>query len=107
MHDFCFLVYILIGVQHLELLNEKNIYANHYDKDPTKGNPRDGWVRVGLIDDLSIFISVDSKATAKQLKHTWAKHWKKISEDRNVTDTLIKEIDEIRSATREVLKELY
>ena len=86
---------------------EQNIYANHYDKDPTKGNPRDGWVKVGLIDDLSIFISEDSKIATKQLKDTWTKEWKKITEDQNVTDTLVKEIDEIRSEIREVLKELY
>ncbi len=86
---------------------EQNIYANHYDKDPTKGNPRDGWVRVGLIDDLSMFISGDSKAATKQLKDTWTKQWTKIPEDQNVTDTLVKEIDEIRSEIREVLKELY
>jgi hypothetical protein len=86
---------------------EQNIYANHYDKDLSKGNPRDGWVKMGLIDDLSIFISIKSKAAAKQLKHTWTHHWEKISDDQNVTDTLVKEIDAIRAATREVLEELY
>lgn len=93
-------------MQELAVL-EQNIYANHYDKDPHKGNPRDGWVKVGLIDDLSIFISDDSKTAAKQLKDTWTKQWKKITEDQNVTDTLVKEIEDIRSATREVLEELY
>ena len=86
---------------------EQNIYANHYDKDLTKGNPRDGWVKVGLIDDLSIFISDDSKAAAEQMKSTWTEQWAKIADDQNVTDTLVKEIDAIRTATREVLEELY
>ena len=86
---------------------EQNIYANHYDKDPTKGNPRDGWVKVGLIDDLSIFISDDSKAAAEQMKGTWTEHWAKIADDQNVTDTLVREIDAVRTATREVLEQLY
>ena len=29
-------------IQELATL-EQNIYANHYDKDELKGNPRDGW----------------------------------------------------------------
>jgi hypothetical protein len=93
-------------IQELASL-EQNIYANHYDKDLHKGSPRDGRVKVGLIDELSIFISTDCKAAAKQLKFTWNKHWKKVSEDQNVSNMLVKEIDIIRDATREVLEELY
>jgi len=93
-------------IQELAAL-EQNIYANHYDKDTQKGSPRDGWVKVGLIDNLSIFISSECKAKSNKLQSTWKEHWGKISEDQNVTDTLVKEIDDIRSATRKVLEELY
>jgi len=93
-------------IQELASL-EQNIYANHYDGDMHKGSSRDGWVKVGLIKDLSLFLSNECRNKADQLHTTWQNDWEKISEDQNVTDTLVKEIDAIRIVTRNVLKNLY
>ncbi|NOR55131.1 MAG: hypothetical protein GQ531_02880 [Sulfurovum sp.] len=93
-------------IQELAIL-EQNIYANHYDKNDINGNPRDAWVKVGLIDDLAIFISPETKKAAERLKMIWEIHWKEVREDQNITDTLVYELEEIRSATRKVLFKLY
>lgn len=86
---------------------EQNIYANHYDKDLNKGSPRDGWVKIGLINDLTLFISPESEVASKNLKDTWHLHWKKIHSDRNVTDMLVRKIERVRNTTRDVLNDLY
>jgi len=93
-------------IQELASL-EQNIYANHYDKDMHKGNPRDGWVKVGLIHDLALFISLSTQEASKVLKVTWSKNWNKIINDRNATDSVVEKIEEVREATRVMLRELY
>jgi len=93
-------------IQELASL-EQNIYANHYDKDIQKGNPRDGWVRIGLINDLALFISPECEIASNALKTSWDKHWKEIQKDRNATDLLIRHIGKVKQATRNVLKELF
>ena len=93
-------------IQELATL-EQNIYANHYDKDTLKGNPRDGWVKIGLINDLALFISPETQVASKRLKESWGKNWKNISSDRNATDIVIEKIEEVRKATRVMLIELY
>ena len=86
---------------------EQNIYANHYDHNENKGNPRDAWVKVGLIDDLALFISPECKVASSALKHSWQKHWKIIQSDRNATNTLIMRIENVRKSTRSVLIKLH
>jgi hypothetical protein len=79
----------------------------NYDKDMHKGNPRDGWVKVGLINDLALFISPSAQEASKVLKVTWSKNWKKITADRNATDSVVEKIEKVRKATRIRLRELY
>ena len=93
-------------IQELASL-EQNIYANHYDKDALKGNPRDGWVKIGLINDLGLFISPSTITASNELKKSWEKHWKNIHNDRLATDDVIEHIEEVRKATRMMLIELY
>jgi len=93
-------------IQELAAL-EQNIYANHYDKDIHKGNPRDGWVKIGLINDLSLFISPSTQQASETLKISWSKNWKKITNDRNATDHVVAQIEEVRNTTRVILRKLY
>ena len=86
---------------------EQIIYANHYDHDTIKGSPRDGWVKVGLISDLSLFISPECEEASKELKTVWNKNWDKIDKERKVTNKLIEKIDKVKRITRDVLKVLY
>jgi len=93
-------------IQELAAL-EQNIYANHYDKDPHKGSSRDGWVKIGLINDLSLFISPSTQETSKKLKIVWSQNWEEITNDRNATDEVVKKIEDVKEATRMMLRELY
>ena len=93
-------------IHELALL-EQNIYANHYDHNKDKGNPRDGWVKIGLIDDLALFVSPECKVASHALKNSWQKHWTKIQSDRNATNSLIMRIEKVRKSTRSVLIELH
>ena len=86
---------------------EQIIYANHYDHDSIKGSPRDGWVKVGLIGDLSLFISPACEEASLELKTVWKESWHKIDKDQKATNRLIIKIDKVKSITRDVLKVLY
>jgi len=93
-------------IQELASL-EQNIYANHYDKDTYKGNPRDGWVKIGLINDLALFISPSTQKVSERLKISWTKNWEKITKERDATDEVVEKIEDVRKVTRVMLRELY
>jgi len=93
-------------IQELAAL-EQNIYANHYDKDPHRGSPRDGWVKIGLINDLALFISPSTQKSSTLLKETWKYNWQNIENDRNAIDKVVEKIEDVRKATRVILRELY
>ena len=59
---------VLIRLSALEQL----IYSAHYDQNPVEGNPRKGWVMIGLVVDLSALISPSVEKRAVQLKDRWA-----------------------------------
>ncbi len=93
-------------IQELASL-EQNVYANHYDNDMHKGSPRDGWVKVGLINDLALFIDPTCKINSDNLKKTWTKEWSHIHTSKKSADSVVKEIEKVKTCTRSVLKELY
>lgn len=93
---------VLKELAALELL----IYAGHYDKDPNLGNPRKGWVKVGLIVDLSSLINPPVKVKTENLKATWSSHWSTFSNSKESTNLLINDIETIRKEIELTLKNL-
>lgn len=85
---------------------EQIIYSGFYDRNITEGNPRKGWVKVGLIVDLSSLISDSVKQQANVLHHTWSEHWNLFSSEQRSTDQLISDIENIRNEIKHVLKTL-
>jgi len=85
---------------------EQNIYAAHYDQDFQEGNPRHGWVKVGLIVDLSSLISQPVKKEAKELKMLWGKSWTQIPHDEIITNRLISSIDSVRNEIEITINDL-
>lgn len=77
---------------------EQLVFAAHYDQDPVGGNPRNGWVKVGLIADLSVNCGVEVAASAQQLKASWQRNWAAMPEDRAATEALVAAIDDTRLA---------
>jgi hypothetical protein len=85
---------------------EQIIYALHYDKDSKEGSPRKGWVKVGLIVDLSSLISHASEKKAKKLKDLWNNSWSVIENSNEASMLLIEEIDSVRNEIKFTLNEL-
>jgi hypothetical protein len=93
---------VLVLLAELEQL----IYAAHYDQDFDEGNPRKGWVKVGLIVDLSTLIGSAAKEESRELKTAWGQNWQSMPNNRSATDFLIQEIDSVRSEIKLTLKQL-
>ncbi len=85
---------------------EQIIYAAHYDHDKIEGNPRKGWVKIGLIVDLSSLISESVEKKALELKNMWAKNWEKLEIEQSVASLLVMKIGLVRKAIKLQLKKL-
>lgn len=93
---------VLIELAELEQL----IYVLHYDQDESEGSPRKGWVKIGLITDLSILISKPVYEKSLLLKDSWQGNWKNIMRDRRAVNKLVESIETIRSEIKVTLYEL-
>ncbi len=85
---------------------EQIAYAAHFDQDKQEGNPRKGWVKIGLVSDLAILVSPDVNNKAQALKTHWAHNWEKIPADRESLDRLIRHVDETRDSIKISLSNL-
>ena len=85
---------------------EQNIYAAHYDQDTIRGNARIGWVKVGLIHDLSVLISPAVTEEALELKRYWGKVWDDLPDDNAVANKLVENIDAIRAEIRLTIEDI-
>ena len=82
---------------------EQIIYAAHFDKNEIEGNPRKGWVKIGLIVDLSSLISKPVEQYAGELASTWQNKWESIKQDRSAVDQLISNIETVRQEIKSTL----
>jgi len=93
---------VLLTLSSLEQL----VYSAHYDGDEQEGNPRKGWVKVGLIEDLSMLTTDSVQAQAAALKTVWTDNWATMMDDRNSADQIVGAIDSTRTELKRVLKSL-
>lgn len=82
---------------------EQLIYAAHYDNDTKEGNPRKGWVTIGLVNDLSILTSKNVKTKTLALKNIWSEHWESMPSNKLSVDTIVKAIDSVRDEIKYLL----
>lgn len=85
---------------------EQNIFAAYYDSNPVEGSPRIGWVKVGLIVDMSTLISEDVEIESTKLKQLWSNEWENVFDERESVDQLTAQIDVIRADIKTELKAL-
>ena len=85
---------------------EQIIYAAHYDKDMVEGSPRKGWIKLGLIVDLSVLISKSVEEASLKLKNSWSDNWEKIPDSQTATTQIAADIDQVRKEIQRVLREL-
>ncbi len=82
------------------------VYAAHYDQDIIRGNPRTGWVKVGLAQDLSTLVAPRVTQKVKLLVTVWAESWSELPEKRKNADRLIDAITEVRKEIKITLSSL-
>jgi hypothetical protein len=93
---------ILLELAALEQL----VYSAHYDQDPIEGNPRKGWVKVGLINDLSLLTEPAVVLSSAQLKRIWANHWERLSESSESANKLVDSIETVRKDVKTAIQAL-
>ncbi len=85
---------------------EQLIYTAHYDGDVKEGSPRKGWVKVGLISDLSVLTSDSVESKALALKEIWSAHWSTMATSKESVDKIVYAIDSVRAEIKQVLNSL-
>ncbi|REL34443.1 hypothetical protein DXX92_03215 [Thalassotalea euphylliae] len=93
---------VIIAIAELE----QNIFAAVYDQDDVAGSPRIGWVKVGLIEQLSVLIDPKVAVAADRLKQAWANHWDEITNDEQALAIINERISHLQSELKLVLKSL-
>ena len=93
---------LLLQLAELEQL----VYAAHYDGDTVTGNPRVGWVKVGLINDLGHTCGPGVVRAAAELKSVWSQHWETLPGQRASADAVVAAIDATREEVQGVLQTL-
>lgn len=82
------------------------VYASHYDHNEVEGSPRKGWVKVGLINDLSILLDDKVREEAALLGDVWQNHWASVADDKKSVDAVIDQLDNTRNSVKLLLREL-
>ncbi len=85
---------------------EQIVYAAFYEKDKVLGNPRTGWVKVGMITDLSIICFNEKAMESKQLVKIWENNWSSMDTNQESVEKIVKSIDKVREKIRTVLQNL-
>ena len=93
---------ILLELSQLEQL----IYSLHYDKDDMEGSPRKGWVKVGLINDLSPLAGENIAQKSEALRKIWAENWTSIEDSNDATNQVIGAIDGVRAEINKTITTL-
>ncbi|RJY18015.1 hypothetical protein D5R81_07175 [Parashewanella spongiae] len=83
---------ILLELSALEQL----VYYAHYDKNIVEGSPRKGWVKVGLINDLSPLAGEEVMVKSKKLMQIWSSNWSSIEESQLATEQVVSAIEATR-----------
>ena len=85
---------------------EQLVYSAHYDGDHTEGSPRKGWVKVGLIEDLSVLTAKSVEEEAAVLHTTWSENWSTYVQQETSVDKIVQAIESMRADIKHVLREL-
>lgn len=93
---------MLINLSSLEQL----IYTAYYDGDERAGSPRKGWVKVGLITDLSALADDAVRNKTSELKAVWSENWSTIATTQASVDKTVKAIDSVRVEIKRLLESL-
>ena len=96
------------GFEMLLTLGEVHqiVFFRHYDQDEVRGNPRLGWAKVLLIDDLATIMPAEVAASAGSLSAAWRNDWAALGQDESAARRISDAVDETREATLAALARL-
>ena len=77
---------------------EQVVFMLHYDKNSVEGSPRIGWVKIGLITDLSSLTHKGIQTSSLHLKEVYSDNWENIKEDINATKHVVDAIEALRKS---------
>ena len=81
-------------------------YLAHYDRNMVEGNPRKGWTKVLVIQDLAALMPADVTDRSSALLEAWDANWSGLGEADASVKTIDAAIDELRSAIQDSLQRL-
>ena len=94
---------ILIKLNELQQV----VFHRRYDQDATtRGNPRLGWTIVLTIDDLSQLLESPIPESSLTLKQAWSDNWEELGESQEAVDIVLRQTDEMRQNTLNMLRSL-
>lgn len=94
---------ILIKLNELQQV----IFHRRYDQDATtRGNPRLGWTIVLTIDDLAQLLEPPIPDSSLKLKQAWSDSWEDLGESQKAVDIVLKQTDDMREQTLNMLRSL-
>ena len=82
------------------------VFFSHYDRDQYRGNPRAGWTRVLLLDDLSEIMPGHVGEATDELRATWDAQWDELGNEAAAEEQISAAIDRVRGETLEALGDL-
>jgi len=82
------------------------VFFSHYDQDEERGNPRAGWTRVLLLDDLSELMPGHVGGATDQLRITWEADWPRLGREAAAEQRITASIDRVRDETLQALADL-
>ncbi|HTT07802.1 MAG TPA: hypothetical protein VMH34_03310 [Gammaproteobacteria bacterium] len=90
-------------------LNELQLLADyaHYEKDTERGNPINGWARVGLINDLSMLQPATVQVAAANLKTVWGREWPALRDSEESNRQVTAAVQAMRESVLAVLQQLH
>jgi hypothetical protein len=85
---------------------EQIIYLAHYDKNSNDGNPRRGWTKVILIEDLSRISNPAVALESENLKSVWQQNWQQMDKDPQAVSQIVEAIEALRLELKTLLLSL-
>ncbi|MBQ4889512.1 hypothetical protein J8L86_06620 [Shewanella sp. MMG014] len=82
------------------------VYAAHYDNNLEQGNPRVGWVKVGLIADLSSLTNQAVAEESVELTQVWSTQWHSMHDDEQAASQIVEQVDNVREEIKRLLASL-
>lgn len=82
------------------------VFFSHYDHDEIRGNPRAGWTRVLLLDDLSEIMPTHVGAATDGLRAAWGENWEGLGSAAVAEERISMAIDTVRVETLRALADL-